>query len=53
MAPRKPAVVDPKSKKTSTAKQGNGRIVKRPARGYHTFKNGMLNVTPKGGEKDM
>lgn len=27
--------------------------VKRPARGYHTFRNGMLNVTPKGVEVDM
>lgn len=27
--------------------------VKRPARGYHTFRNGMLNVTPKGFEVYM
>jgi hypothetical protein len=34
-------------------KQSDSRVVKRPARGYHRFKNGMLNVTPKGGEKEL
>lgn len=31
-------------------KKSTGRIEKRPIRGYHTFKNGALNVKPKGGE---
>jgi hypothetical protein len=25
----------------------------RPARGYHKFRSGLLNVTPKGAEKAM
>ncbi|KAH9879022.1 hypothetical protein J1614_002457 [Plenodomus biglobosus] len=29
------------------------RSIKRPLRGYHKFKNGLLNVTPKGGEKEV
>ncbi|EMD94207.1 hypothetical protein COCC4DRAFT_79558 [Bipolaris maydis ATCC 48331] len=55
MAPQKPAANDkaPKAKKSPTDKQSKDKVVKRPARGYHTFRNGMLNVTPKGGEKDM
>ncbi|XP_014558460.1 hypothetical protein COCVIDRAFT_36223 [Bipolaris victoriae FI3] len=55
MAPQKPATNDKaqKAKKTSTDKQSKDEVVKRPARGYHTFRNGMLNVTPKGGEKDI
>ncbi|KAF2132696.1 hypothetical protein P153DRAFT_354172 [Dothidotthia symphoricarpi CBS 119687] len=52
MAPRKEAI-DEKSKKNSAAKKTENRVVKRPARGYHKFKNGMLNVTPKGGEKEL
>ncbi|KAH9873836.1 hypothetical protein IAQ61_004463 [Plenodomus lingam] len=27
------------------------KVIKRPARGYHKFRNGILNVKPKGGEK--
>ncbi|KAH4611373.1 hypothetical protein HBI25_120040 [Parastagonospora nodorum] len=30
-----------------------GRVVKRPARGFHRFRNGIMNVTPKGGEKEL
>jgi hypothetical protein len=37
----------------ATRKKSEDRVSKRPARGYHRFKNGMLNVTPKGGEKTM
>jgi len=38
----------------TTQKPKNGdRIVERPARGYHKFRNGLLNVTPKGGEMEM
>ncbi|EUC47672.1 hypothetical protein COCMIDRAFT_77468, partial [Bipolaris oryzae ATCC 44560] len=43
----------PKAKETPTDKQSKDKVVKRPARGYHTFRNGMLNVTPKGREKDI
>jgi len=41
---------------TSTPKKqavNTGRVVKRPARGFHRFRNGILNVTPKGGEKEL
>ncbi|KAF2830992.1 hypothetical protein CC86DRAFT_272702, partial [Ophiobolus disseminans] len=34
-------------------KKSDGRIAKRPARGYHRFKNGMLNITPKGHEREL
>lgn len=53
MAPRKPTATAETSKK-KPAKETN-KVVKRPARGYHTFKNknGFLNVTPKGGEIEM
>ena len=30
-----------------------GGANKRPARGYHTFKNGCINVSPKGAEKEL
>ena len=30
-----------------------GGAGKRPARGYHTFKNGCPNVSPKGAEKEL
>ncbi|KAF1912418.1 hypothetical protein BDU57DRAFT_551267 [Ampelomyces quisqualis] len=46
-----------KRKAASTPKQevkkGKDRTVKRPARGFHRFRSGMLNVTPKGGERDL
>ncbi|KAF1944057.1 hypothetical protein EJ02DRAFT_432624 [Clathrospora elynae] len=47
MAPRKA----PKAKKAPTLKKSADKVVKRPARGFHKFRNGLLNVTPKGGEK--
>jgi hypothetical protein len=55
MAPRKPVVGDdvPKRKKALVAKKSEDKVVKRPARGYHKFRNGLLNVTPKGGEKEL
>jgi hypothetical protein len=34
-------------------KKNKGGAVERPARGYHKFKNGMLNVTPKGSETEL
>jgi hypothetical protein len=52
MAPRK-SVADKKAKEATDAKESNDKVVKRPARGFHRFKNGMLNVTPKGQEKDL
>jgi hypothetical protein len=39
--------------KPKAAKQSNDCVAKRPARGFHRFKNGMLNVTPKGGEREL
>jgi hypothetical protein len=54
MAPRKPAA-DKKATTTkkATAKKSGDKVVKRPARGYHKFRNGLLNVTPKGSEKEI
>ncbi|KAH7408273.1 hypothetical protein DE146DRAFT_629203 [Phaeosphaeria sp. MPI-PUGE-AT-0046c] len=40
-------------RKAPPDRKSNDRVIKRPARGYHTFKNGALNVTPKGTEKDI
>lgn len=34
-------------------KNSKYRVGKRPARGFHRFRNGMLNVNPKGGEKEL
>jgi hypothetical protein len=34
-------------------KKNEDRVVKRPARGFHRFRNGILNVAPKGGEKEL
>lgn len=51
MAPRKSAATA-KSRKKKPAPDVN-KAVKRPARGYHKFKSGLLNVTPKGGEIEM
>jgi hypothetical protein len=49
-ASKKPAT--PGTKKPSI-KDTNARVSKRPARGFHRFRSGMLNVTPKGGEKEL
>ncbi|KAF2132695.1 hypothetical protein P153DRAFT_354171 [Dothidotthia symphoricarpi CBS 119687] len=51
MAPRKPA----KTKNLKPAKTGDAGVVKpkRNARGYHRFRSGMLNMTPKDGEKEL
>lgn len=53
MAPRKLTATADRAKE-KPANETN-KVVKRPARGYHTFKNknGFLNVTPKGGEIEM
>jgi hypothetical protein len=42
----------PGTKKPSF-KDTNVRVSKRPAHGFHRFRSGMLNVTPKGGEKEQ
>jgi hypothetical protein len=34
-------------------KKSEDRVVKRPARGFHRFRSGLINVTPKGGEKEL
>jgi hypothetical protein len=39
--------------KKPTTKNSEDRVVKRPARGFHRFRNGILNVTPKGDEKEL
>jgi len=52
MAPRKTVAGDKAPKAPVTKKTAN-KVIKRPARGYHKFRNGLLNVTPKGGEKDL
>jgi hypothetical protein len=52
MAPKKPSG-DAQVKKKAPARKMEDRVVKRPARGYHKFRNGMLNVTPKGQEEDL
>jgi hypothetical protein len=52
MAPKKPSG-DAKVKKKAPAREKEDRVVKRPARGYHKFRNGMLNVTSKGQEEDL
>jgi hypothetical protein len=50
MVPRKPTATADRAK-TKPANETNK--FKRPARGYHKFKNGFLNVTPKGGEIEL
>jgi len=52
MAPVKKNKAPAKANNT-TVKQGKDRVVKRPARGFHRFRSGILNVTPKGGEKEL
>jgi len=52
MAPRKTAAGD-KAPKAPATKKSADKVIKRPARGYHKFRNGLLNVTPKGGEKEL
>lgn len=50
MAPTRP---DLKFAEVAIANKESDRVAKRPKRGkrgYHTFKNGMLNVKPKGSE---
>ncbi|CAN9366812.1 unnamed protein product [Alternaria alternata] len=55
MALRKTTAGDkiPKAKKASTIKKSEDKVIKRPARGYHKFRNGLLNVAPKGDEKEL
>jgi hypothetical protein len=40
-----------KTKKAPAVKKSEDKVVKQPARGYHKSRNGLLNVTLKGGEK--
>jgi hypothetical protein len=54
MAPRKTAAAKKApAVKMSEVKKSEDKVVKRPARGFHKFRNGMLNVTPKGAEKEL
>jgi hypothetical protein len=50
MAPIKRKTTVPKK---HAIKRGEARVVKRPARGFHRFRSGILNVTPKGNEKEL
>lgn len=51
MAPCRPtASAKPANKKPAI---DSNKVVKRPARGYHKFKNGLLNATPKGQEVEL
>ncbi|KAF2030008.1 hypothetical protein EK21DRAFT_66407 [Setomelanomma holmii] len=38
-------------RKNAVVGDSNARISRRPARGFHRFRSGVLNVTPKGAEK--
>ncbi|KAF1360511.1 hypothetical protein EJ07DRAFT_177226 [Lizonia empirigonia] len=51
MAPRKASTPAKPAKKSNT--KDSNKVAKRPARGYHKYKNGQLNVTPKGSEIDL
>ena len=51
MAPRKPTATAKPVKKRTTNE--SNKVTNRPARGYHKYKNGLLNVTPKGDEKEL
>ncbi|KAL6704740.1 hypothetical protein ACN47E_007661 [Coniothyrium glycines] len=53
--PRTTAVAERarRAKKRNTKRDTVQKVIKRPARGYHKFRNGLLNVTPKGGEKEL
>ncbi|KAJ4372398.1 hypothetical protein N0V83_004172 [Neocucurbitaria cava] len=55
MAPRTRAFdkTADEAKDVSTFKTSVDKVVKRPRRGYHKFRNGLLNVTPKGDEKEL
>ena len=35
---------------TSSEDTSQEKVIKRPARGYHTYRNGLMNVTPKSPE---
>lgn len=39
--------------KKSLPQEREVKTIRRPARGYHKFRNGLLNVTPKGSEKEV
>ncbi|KAF2030027.1 hypothetical protein EK21DRAFT_112320 [Setomelanomma holmii] len=52
MAPRTRASVKANDA-TAPSKHSDTRVVKRPTRGYHTFKDGRLNVTPMADELEL
>ncbi|KAF3051539.1 hypothetical protein E8E11_008935 [Didymella keratinophila] len=37
----------------NAASAGAYRVIKRPARGFHRFRSGILNVVPKGAERSI
>lgn len=50
MAPKQSATVSNTPKKVAKV---NARVTKRPARGFHKFRSGVLNVAPKGREREL
>jgi hypothetical protein len=53
MAPCK-SIAEDKAQHADNVKKSNGRVIKRPARGFHRFRDGTLNMTPKlGTEKEL
>ncbi|KAH4935010.1 hypothetical protein HBI79_080090 [Parastagonospora nodorum] len=53
MAPCK-SIAEKKAQHAPNVKKSNDRVIKRPARGFHRFRDGMLNMAPKsGGEKEL
>jgi hypothetical protein len=54
MTPQPPENADtPSPTPTEDALSVTIKSPRRPARGYHKFRNGMLNVAPKDDEKAM
>ncbi|KAF2622693.1 hypothetical protein BU25DRAFT_204315 [Macroventuria anomochaeta] len=51
MAPRKPTTIAEPAKSSIT--KDSNKVVKRPARCYHKYKNRLLNATPKRKEIDL
>jgi hypothetical protein len=53
MKPHAPTAGKKRAHDNVESSTDNENAGKRPARGYHRFKNGVLNVAPKGGEKEL
>ncbi|KAF2831381.1 hypothetical protein CC86DRAFT_138684 [Ophiobolus disseminans] len=53
MAPNKKTNTTARSKKPTIKQSGDSVVKRKPARGFHRFRSGILNVTPKGAEKEL